>query len=222
MRMIDRRGFIAGVVAPGVACEVAGAGTPRSAFGPQSTAEEVTAGLDLKGKTAVVTGCNSGIGFETMQVLALPGRTSLVRRERRKREAQGACNKVTGRATPVVLELADFPSVVACAERIRALTPRVDMLILNAGVVYKDLHQVYGMEEQFVVNHLGHFLLTQRIASISLKRENSARHGRKVTRGRATAITSPAGGHPVRQTSQARAGQTTATRIPSQRTVCSR
>ena len=45
-------------------------GISPSGFGEDSTAEEVTAGLDLKGKLAVVTGCTSGIGFETMRVLA--------------------------------------------------------------------------------------------------------------------------------------------------------
>ena len=44
---------------------------PVSPFGPTSTAEEVTAGLDLSGMTALVTGCNSGIGLETMRVLAM-------------------------------------------------------------------------------------------------------------------------------------------------------
>jgi WW domain-containing oxidoreductase len=44
-----------------------------SGFGYSSTAEEVTAGLSLAGKTILVTGCNSGLGFETMRVLALRG-----------------------------------------------------------------------------------------------------------------------------------------------------
>ena len=46
---------------------------PSGPFGAQSTAEEVTAGLDLHGRTALVTGCNSGLGYETMRVLALRG-----------------------------------------------------------------------------------------------------------------------------------------------------
>lgn len=49
------------------------AATPRSSFSYNSTAEEVRAGLNLAGMTAVVTGCNSGIGYETMRVLALRG-----------------------------------------------------------------------------------------------------------------------------------------------------
>ena len=50
-------------------------GVPRSAFNAKSTAEEVTDGIDLSGKVALVTGCTSGIGFETMRVLATRGAT---------------------------------------------------------------------------------------------------------------------------------------------------
>src|SRR5690242_19854838 len=98
-----------------------------SAFGAQSTAEEVTAGLDLKGMTAVVTGCNSGIGFESMRVLALRG-AHLIGTARTQDKGRDACGKVSGRATPVVLELSDFKSVVSCTDRIRALAPPIDML----------------------------------------------------------------------------------------------
>ena len=48
-------------------------GVPLGPFDRDSTAEEVTAGIDLSGKTALVTGCNSGIGYETLRVLALRG-----------------------------------------------------------------------------------------------------------------------------------------------------
>ena len=78
--MIDRRQFLgaagAALLVPGLpACSSSerrlAAGVPPSPFDKQSTAEEVTEGLDLAGKLAVVTGCTSGIGFETMRVLAL-------------------------------------------------------------------------------------------------------------------------------------------------------
>src|SRR5262249_49450 len=153
------------------------------------TAEEVTAGLDLSGMTAVVTGCNSGIGFETMRVLALRG-AHVIGTARTREKGKEACDKVSGRATPVALELADFSSVVAGADQIRKLTARVDMLILNAGVVYNDLHQVNGLEEQFVVNHLGHFLLTERV--IDLVR--AAPQGRVVTVGSGSYRDAPPGG----------------------------
>ena len=130
-----------------------------SAFGATSTAEEVTAGLNLSGKTAVVTGCNSGLGLETMRVLAMRG-AHVIGTGRTEEKARKACDSVSGNTTPVVLELSDFDSVVDCALRIREITPTIDMLICNAAVMaLQELQQVYGLEKQFVVNHLGHFLL---------------------------------------------------------------
>jgi NAD(P)-dependent dehydrogenase (short-subunit alcohol dehydrogenase family) len=130
-----------------------------SAFGATSTAEEVTAGMNLSGKTAVVTGCNSGLGLETMRVLAMRG-AHVIGTGRTEEKARTACDSVKGNTTPVVLELSDFNSVVDCALRIREITPTIDMLICNAAVMaLQELEQVYGLEKQFVVNHLGHFLL---------------------------------------------------------------
>jgi NAD(P)-dependent dehydrogenase (short-subunit alcohol dehydrogenase family) len=183
----DRRGFIAGALASGIAA--ARADTPRSAFTAQSTAEDVTAGLYLNGMTAVVTGCNSGIGFETMRVLALRG-AHVIGTARTKEKGAAACARVKGRATPATLELADFSSVVACADQIRALTPRVDMLILNAGIVLIELELVYGLEKQFVVNHLGHFLLTHRLLDLV----RAAPQGRVVTVGSGNERDAPPGG----------------------------
>src|SRR5688572_25950913 len=79
-----------------------------------STAEQVTSGLNLSGMTAVITGCNSGIGLETMRVLALRG-AHVIGTARTLEKGKEACAQVKGRATPVVLELADLNSVVACA-----------------------------------------------------------------------------------------------------------
>lgn len=185
--LIDRRTFVAGLVAAAVPSAVAA--IPRSAFGPRSTAEEVTRGLDLNGKTAVVTGCNSGIGFESMRVLALRG-AHVIGTARTHEKGIEACGKVRGRATPVALELADFPSVVACTERIHTLTSRIDILILNAGIILGELQQVYGLEKQFVVNHLGHFLLANRLLDLV----RAAPQGRVVTVGSGNHRDAPTGG----------------------------
>ena len=69
------------------------ADVPRSSFGEDSTAEQVTEGLDVKGKIAVVTGCNSGIGYETMRVLALRG-AYVIGTGRTLEKAQAACASV--------------------------------------------------------------------------------------------------------------------------------
>ncbi|GFE84555.1 oxidoreductase [Steroidobacter agaridevorans] len=189
---MDRRNFICHAAAAGLVSQFpsrAGASTPRSKFVRSSTAEEVTAGLDLTGKTAVVTGCNSGIGFETMRVLALRG-AHVIGTARTLDKGREACGKVQGKATPVALELTDFRSVVACADTIRAMNVTIDMLILNAGITLGDWQQVNGLERQFVVNHLGHFLLTQRL----LDRVASAAQGRVVVVGSGNHRDAPPGG----------------------------
>jgi len=165
------------------------AATPRSAFGPQSTAEEVTAGLNLAGMTAVVTGCNSGIGYETMRVLALRG-VHVIGTARTLAKGREACASVKGEATPVELELSDFDSVVACADTILALQAPIDMLILNAGIALAKLEQVNGLEKQFVVNHLGHFVLTNRLR----QRVIAASQGRVVVVGSGNYRNAPQGG----------------------------
>ena len=136
------------------------AGVPLSPFDAKATAELVTKGLDLSGKTALVTGANSGLGLETMRVLAMRGAT-VIGTGRTLEKARKACESVSGNTIPVALELTDFDSVSACAETVRALNTPIDILVLNAGIMaLPELEQVNGLEKQFVVNHLGHFLLT--------------------------------------------------------------
>jgi NAD(P)-dependent dehydrogenase (short-subunit alcohol dehydrogenase family) len=161
----------------------------NTACAPPSTAERVTAGLNLSGKTAIITGCNSGIGLETMRVLALRG-AQVIGTARSLEKGQQACAQVKGRTTPVVLELSDFGSVVACADAIRKLDVSIDMLILNAGIVMPQWHAINGIEQHFLVNHLGHFLLTQRL----LDRVTAAEQGRVVVVGSGNHRDAPAGG----------------------------
>lgn len=138
-------------------------GVPVGPFDEHSTAEEVTRGLDLTGRTIVVTGATSGIGLETMRVLALRG-AHVIGTGRTLEKARAACSSVRGRATPLVLELTDYPSVVACATSVSAISATLDALICNAGVMgLQDLEQVDGVEKHFATNHLGHFLLTVRL-----------------------------------------------------------
>lgn len=172
--MIDRRRFMALAAAAGTAAslgacagneKVAAAGVPHSSFDEDSTAEEVTAGIDLGGKLAVVTGCTSGIGYETMRVLALRG-AWVVGTSRSLESARAACNKVKGTTTPLQLELADFSSVVDCANAIRSINQPLDILVCNAGYLGANGQRelVNGIEKHFAVNHLGHFVLFNRLA----------------------------------------------------------
>jgi NAD(P)-dependent dehydrogenase (short-subunit alcohol dehydrogenase family) len=136
---------------------------PNSRFGAKSTAEDVTAGIDLGGRTALVTGCTSGLGYETLRVLALRG-AHVIGTGRTLEKAAAACASVGGRTTPVALELADFGAVLECAAAVNALGTPIDMLICNAGInTFGELELVNGIERMFVVNFLGHFVLVNRL-----------------------------------------------------------
>tara|TARA_R110001592_G_scaffold363043_3_gene679802 strand:+ start:1999 stop:3015 length:1017 start_codon:yes stop_codon:yes gene_type:complete len=141
---------------------------PSGPFGEDSTAEEVTMGLDLGGQTALVTGCNSGLGLETMRVLALRG-AHVIGTGRTMEKAAAACASVPGKTTPVVLELSDFDSVVACADTVRNMGVTLNMLICNAGInSFGELELVNGVEKIFVVNFLGHFVLVNQLLPMML------------------------------------------------------
>lgn len=183
MPVINRRHFLAGSAGLTLApCLPAFAeyaeDVPRSSFGASATAEEVTAGIDLTGKTALVTGCNSGIGYETMRVLATRG-AHVLGTARTKEKGQDACDSVEGQCTPLVLELTDFDSVVACANQVKAMNVPLDILICNAGILFREHRQVGELEMHFVVNHLGHFLLANRLMDEII----AARQGRVVVVG---------------------------------------
>jgi NAD(P)-dependent dehydrogenase (short-subunit alcohol dehydrogenase family) len=172
--MVDRRGFLVAASAAAAVPLVSSCsrneappqrppGVPVSAFGAESTAEEVTAGIDLSGRTALVTGATSGLGLETLRVLSLRGAHVIVT-GRTLEKAREACATVSGRTTPIALELERWDSVAAAVEQVRALGTPIDMLICNAGIMaLPQLEQVYGLEKQFVVNHLGHFILVNRL-----------------------------------------------------------
>lgn len=139
-------------------------GVPRSEFGAESTAEEVTEGIDLTGKLAVVTGCSSGIGFETMRVLAARG-ALVVGTSRSLERAAEAASKATGLTMPLALELGDPASIIDCASNILSLDRPADILVCNAGVRGggNELRLVNGIERHFAINHLGHFILVNRL-----------------------------------------------------------
>src|SRR5258708_28117342 len=89
-------------------------------FGARATADKVLAGIDLTGKRMVVTGCNSGIGFETMNALSANG-AQVIGLARSLRDAEIACAKAGPSCTPVACDLSDLESVVAAAAAVPAL-----------------------------------------------------------------------------------------------------
>lgn len=128
-------------------------------FGAGATADQVLAGIDLTGKRIVVTGCNSGIGFETMNALSANG-AHVIGLARTLTDAAAACAKAGPSATPLACDLADLDSVAAAGAAIRALRVPVDAIVANAGIANPPLLQTrYGVEMQFLVNHIGHFAL---------------------------------------------------------------
>ncbi len=126
---------------------------------------------DLRGKTAIVTGANSGIGYETAKELAGHGaHTVLACRDRTKGErAQEALVAAFPGASAelMVLDLADLSSVCRFAEGFRGSHGRLDLLINNAGVMMPAQRRTAdGFEPHFGVNHLGHFALTGRLIGL--------------------------------------------------------
>ena len=103
-------------------------GMPANRFDEDSTAEEVTEGVDLDGKVAVVTGCTSGIGFETMRVLAKRG-AYVLGTSRSLQRAEEACRRVIGHTSPLQLDLGDFDSVARCADTLMQLRLPIDILV---------------------------------------------------------------------------------------------
>ncbi len=171
MKRISRRQFLGTGYAAGVSALIPRAlwagvdQIPRSEYGFQTTADEIVAGMDLSGKTVLITGCNSGLGYESMRVMAGCG-AHVIGAARTMEKAQVACDSVAGKTTPLVCELTDFDTVVDCSNQVAALDVPIDILMCNAGIMaLLKLEQVYGLEKQFVVNHLGHYLLTRRVLS---------------------------------------------------------
>ena len=129
-------------------------------FGYGTTAEKVTDGMSLAGKTILVTGCNSGLGLEAMRVLALRG-ARVVGTARTVEKAKAACDSVKGGSTvPLACELSDPLSVRACVESVKKAGITLDAIIANAGIMaLPKLEKAFGIERQFFTNHIGHFIL---------------------------------------------------------------
>jgi NAD(P)-dependent dehydrogenase (short-subunit alcohol dehydrogenase family) len=132
-------------------------------FGPESTAADVIAGVDLSGRSAIVTGASSGIGVETARALAAAGAsvTLAVRDASSGERVAGRIRESTGNGAVTVgaVDLSDLSSVAAF---VRAWTGPLDILVNNAGVmaVPELTMSPSGHEMQFATNHLGHFALT--------------------------------------------------------------
>jgi WW domain-containing oxidoreductase len=141
-------------------------------FGKTATADDVLQGLDLTGKTFLVTGCATGIGFESMRALAAHGAHVIGTARTLSRAAQAcakvqAAAKISGKLTPIACDQDDFASVAEGAQAVRGLGIPLDAIIANAGIMAPPAPNLrYGVESQFRVNHLSHMLLVTRLADL--------------------------------------------------------
>ena len=132
----------------------------NSPFAMRSTAAEVIAGIDLTGKTALVTGGYSGLGKETVRALASAGAKVLVG-ARRPIVAATDLADVEGDVSILKLDLSDPKSIAAFALAINEQVAKLDLLINNAAIMACPLERdARGYESQFATNHLGHFHMT--------------------------------------------------------------
>ena len=142
-------------------------------FGATSTTEDVLSGIDVRGKRILVTGVSAGIGIETARSLAAHG-AQVVGAARDLAKAKVATAQVQkdagangGSFELVALDLANLKSVRACADGLLAKGAAFDVVIANAGVMATPFgHTADGFETQFGTNHLGHFVLVNRIAPL--------------------------------------------------------
>lgn len=142
-------------------------------FGATSTTDEVLAGVDLRGKRILVTGTSAGLGVETARVLVAHGAEVVgAARDLAKAERATAGVREAARANDttfdlVELDLASLVSARACADRLLADGRPFDIVIANAGVMAPPFGRTAdGFETQFGTNHLGHFVLVNRIAGL--------------------------------------------------------
>jgi NAD(P)-dependent dehydrogenase (short-subunit alcohol dehydrogenase family) len=141
-------------------------------FGAESTTDDVLSGVDLSGKRVLVTGVSAGLGVETARALAAHG-AKVVGAARDLGKARDATKAVRdgakngGGIELVELDLASLASVRKCADALVAAGKPFDVVIANAGVMATPKGKTAdGFETQFGTNHLGHFVLVNRIASL--------------------------------------------------------
>ena len=142
-------------------------------FGETSTTDDVLTGVDLRGKRFLVTGVSAGLGVETARALTAHGAQvvgaarDLVKAKTATEPVRKDADDDNGSFALVGLDLANLKSVRACAEGLLAKGEPFNVIIANAGVMATPFGRTAdGFETQFGTNHLGHFVLVNRIASL--------------------------------------------------------
>lgn len=139
-------------------------------LGPDTTTDEVLEGIDLSGKVALVTGASTGLGWETARALSAHGARVVM--TARDAERGGVAMASIRREVPEadlelqLLSLDSLESVRACADRVLSGHDLLHMVIANAGVMASPFARTTeGFELQTGTNHLGHFVLVNRLAA---------------------------------------------------------
>ncbi|MDG6080204.1 SDR family NAD(P)-dependent oxidoreductase [Erythrobacter litoralis] len=144
-------------------------------FDENTTADEVLADKNLTGRTVLITGGYSGLGQETARAMAARGAHIIIagRDTDKLRETQSKLANETGATIDTLAcDLASLESVRKAADEAIERFEKIDLLINNAGVMACDFaHTKDGFERQFGVNHLGHFVLTNRLLPLLEKGE---------------------------------------------------
>jgi NAD(P)-dependent dehydrogenase (short-subunit alcohol dehydrogenase family) len=145
---------------------------PEPAFDPSSTTDDVLEGVDLDGEVVLVTGASAGLGLETARSLASHGAT-VVAAVRELPKAEGAFAEagiaLGDRVTLEQVDLASLASVRAFTDRFVEVHDRLDVLVANAGLMACPRGTTAdGFERQFGTNHLGHFVLVNRLVPLLL------------------------------------------------------
>ena len=135
----------------------------KSGFHSKTNADEITNGIDLNEKIAIVTGGYSGIGLETTRELVASGAKVIIPAKRKEVAVQNL-EGIVSKENIVEMDLANLDSVKKFTEDFKESFGRLDLLINNAGIMACPETRIgNGWESQFAVNHIGHFLLTKEL-----------------------------------------------------------
>ena len=160
----------------GAAAIAAGFAFKKSYDGPVFDSK----GVDLTGKTIVITGANTGLGKESALSLAGMGMPEVILLCRNAEKAQAAVDDIKARTKNpniryILCDLADLKSVKSAADQVKKSVSRVDILQLNSGVMAIPERETTkdGFEKHMGINHLGHFALTSYLFDVLKKTKNS-------------------------------------------------
>ena len=145
----------------------------RSGFHSKTNANEITNGIDLNEKIAIVTGGYSGIGLETTRELVATGAKVIIPAKRIEVAVQNL-EGIVSKENIVEMDLGNLNSVKKFTEDFKESFGKLDLLINNAGIMACPETRIgNGWESQFAVNHIGHFLLTKELMDSMAENDNA-------------------------------------------------